>query len=138
MPKNVDTTAKTATIPPDLGGLSDKKFAKEREIEKLNAKVKDLEKEKAEIEQFLLAAMQDAGTDICRGKLSTTSISEILRPKIDDFDTFSQFCLRKKALHLFERRIASTAYKEMKDLLGGKPIPGLSEYIQVRLNTRKA
>lgn len=122
----------------NFGALADSLYSKNEEISQANAKVKELENEKREIENTLLLAMQDAGTDIVRGSTATVSISENVRPQIQDFDAFEKFVLRRKALHLFERRIASTAYREMKDLLGGKPVPGLSEFTQVRLNVRKA
>lgn len=121
----------------NFGALADSLYAKNEEISQANAKVKDLENEKREIENTLLLAMQDAGTNIVRGSTATVSISENIRPQIQDFDEFAKFVLRRKALHLFERRIASTAYRELKDQLGNKPVPGLSEFTQVRLNVRK-
>jgi hypothetical protein len=121
----------------NFGELADALYAKNEEISQANAVVKDLETEKREIENTLLLAMQDAGTNIVRGSSATVSISENVRPQIQDFDAFTKFVLRRKALHLFERRIASTAYRELKDELGGKPVPGLSEFTQVRLNVRK-
>lgn len=121
----------------NFGELADALYAKNEEIARVNAKVKELEGEKRELENTLLTAMQDAGTNIVRGSAATVSISENIRPQIQDFDELERFVLRRKALHLFERRIAATAYREMKELLGNKPIPGLSEFTQLRLNVRK-
>lgn len=122
----------------NLGQLADEIYAKNAALASANAVVKGIEAEKRELENTLLAAMQDAGTDIIRGSDATVSISEVVRPQLKDFDLFAKFVLRKKALHLFERRIASSAYKELKDELGGKPIPGVDEFTQTRLNIRKA
>lgn len=121
----------------NLGALADELYAKNAEIAQANAVVKNLENEKREIENRLLGSMQEAGTDIVRGNSATVSISEVVRPQIDDFNALEKFVLRQKALYLFERRIASTAYRELKESLGGKPIPGLSEFTQARLNVRK-
>lgn len=121
----------------NFGVLADSLYAKNEEISQANARVKELEAEKRDIENTLLLAMQDAGTNIVRGSAATVSISENIRPQIQDFDALEKFVLRRKALYLFERRIAATAYRELKDSLGGKPIPGLSEFTQVRLNVRK-
>lgn len=121
-----------------LGELGDKIYAKNEEIAQANARVKELENEKRAIEEKLLAAMQQAGTDIVRGEQATVSISETIRPQLADADAFFAFVLRKKALHLFERRIAATAYREMKDSLKGKPVPGVTEFSQLRLNVRRA
>lgn len=121
----------------NLGKLADQLYAKNEEIAAANARVKELEGEKSQLENKLLSTMKDVGTDIVRGETATVSISETVRPKIDDFDAFSAFVIRKKALHLFERRIAATAYRELKDSLNGKPIPGTSEFTHERLNVRR-
>ena len=41
--------------------------------------------------------MQEAGTDIVRGKSATVSISETMRPSISDFELLAPFLIRKKA-----------------------------------------
>ncbi len=121
----------------NLGELGDQVYAKREEIAAVNAKVKELEAERNALEARLLSEMQAAGTDICRGEVATVSISDTVRPQIADWDALERFILRKKALALFERRISSTAYREMKELLGGKPVPGLTEFVQTRLNVRR-
>lgn len=121
----------------NLGALGDQLYAKNEEISQANAVVKDLENEKKELENKLLIAMQEQGTDMVRGDTATVSISELVKPRIEDFDEFAKFVKRRSAFHLFERRIASTAYSEMKASLGGKPVPGVSEFTLTRLNIRK-
>lgn len=121
----------------NFGATADKLYKKTQDLAKANAKVKEIENEQREIQNELLAQMTSAGTDIVRGKLATVSISETTRASIADFEAFEKFVLRQKALQLFERRISSTAYREMRDHLGGKEIPGLTEFTQQRLNVRK-
>ena len=120
-----------------LGELGDALYAKKQEIAAANEVVKRLDAEAREIEDELLIRMQDVGTDIVRGSSATISISENIRPQLQDLDSFSAFVQRKKALHLFERRISTTAYREMKEALGNKPVPGVTEFTQLRLNVRK-
>ena len=120
-----------------LGDTADAIYSKNEEIALANAKVKELETEKRAIEERLLNAMQEAGTNIIRGALATVSISETVRPQIADYDELTRFILRRKALHIFERRISSRAYIELKESMNGKPIPGLSEFVQTRLNVRR-
>jgi hypothetical protein len=124
-------------MPVNFGALCDQIYDKNDEIAQLNAKLKELEGEKREVENQLLAAMQDAGTDIVRGTKATVSISTTIRPQLADYEEFVKFVLRRKACHLFERRVSSKAYQEMKESLGNKPIPGITEFPQVRLNIRK-
>ncbi|GAC1659619.1 MAG: hypothetical protein NVS9B12_13190 [Vulcanimicrobiaceae bacterium] len=121
----------------NLGELGDALYSKNEEIAQINERLSEKEAEKRLIEERLLAAMQAAGTDIARGSRATVSLSEVTRAHIVDFDKFTQFVLRKKALHLFERRVSAKAYKEMKDTLGGKDVPGLIDFVQTRINVRK-
>lgn len=121
----------------NLGAMADAIYEKNEQIAQANAALKVLEGEKRDIENRLLESMQEAGTNIIRGAKATVSISETTRPSIFDFDAFSKFVLRRKALHLFERRVAANAYRELKEELGGKTIPGISEFTQQRLNVRK-
>lgn len=122
----------------NLGELGDALYAKHEEIAQANAKLKVLTDEKRLLEDRLIAAMKEAGTDIARGDRATCSLGEpTVVAKIEDWSALERFILRKKALNLFERRIASTAYREMKASLHGKAIPGLSEFEVRRLNVRK-
>lgn len=100
------------------------------------AKTKDLAAEVKDLEEQLLLAMTDAGLKKINGDRSEAKISETLRVGFQDFEALEKFVLRKKALHLFERRISTKAYSEMKESLGGKPIPGLSEFTQTRLSVK--
>ena len=120
-----------------LGEMGDEIYDLNAEIAAANEVVKRLDNKKRDLENELLLRMQDAGTDIVRGNKATISISETIRPQIADFDAFTVFVHRKKAYHMFEKRIASGAYKEMKELLGNKPVPGLIEFTSIRLNVRK-
>lgn len=121
----------------NLGAIGDAIYSKNEEIAEASAKVKKLEQEKRALEKRLLQGMQAAGTDMVRGAKATVSISEKTRAQIVDWDALVKFVLRKKALHLFERRIASTVYRELKEQLGDKPIPGLNEFVQTRFNIRR-
>lgn len=122
----------------NLGELGDQLYAKNEEIAQFNAQLKVIESEKKALEERLLTGMQEAGTNIVRGSKATISVSETIRAQIVDFEAFSRFLYKRKALYLMERRIASTAYRELKDSLPGNAVPGLSDFTQVRLNVRKA
>lgn len=121
----------------NFGERCDELYALREEISEAQAKVDVLEKKKREKEDELLAAMTEAGTDLVRGQRATASINETIIPQIADMEAFGQFVLRKKALHLFERRIAKTAYRELKESLAGKPVPGVNEFTKISLSLRK-
>src|SRR5690606_30990209 len=102
------------------------------------SKTRPLKEQVKELEDQLLHAMQDAGLKLIKGSRSEAKISESLRVSISDFAALEPFVIRKKALQLFERRISTKAYTELKESLGNKPIPGLSEYLQPKLNVKAA
>jgi hypothetical protein len=102
------------------------------------AKTKNLKAEAKDLEEQLQLAMADAGLTAVKGTKSEAVIKESLRVGFQDFEAFAQFAKRRNALHLFERRIAVTAYRELKEALGNKPIPGLSEFIQTKIKVSPA
>ena len=120
-----------------LGDLADELHGLQEQLAKINVEVKALEDKKHALESNIISALQDNGIDSIRGKYATISITETVKPQIADFEEFATFVLRKKALHLFERRISGKAYKEMKELLKGKAVPGLNEFVQQKLSVRK-
>ena len=120
----------------NLGQLADALYGFNEQIAALNSKLADVNAQKAALEEQMLAAMESAGTDIARGKVATVSSSEKSRVIIADFTMLEKFCLKRKALHLFERRIAQTAAKEMMEELQGN-IPGTSVMKSRSLSIRK-
>jgi hypothetical protein len=110
---------------PNLGALADAIYAKGAELAAANQVVSTIESERRDLENQLLAAMEEAGTDIVRGKTVTVSIGERERINGVDWDEIYKFVQRRKAHHLFERRLAQNACKEMvEQVLKGLPIPG--------------
>lgn len=100
------------------------------------AKTAPLKDEMKGLEEQLMLAMSDAGLVKITGNRSEAKISRKLRVSIQDFDALQTFVIRKKALHLFERRISTKAFTEMKESLGNKDIPGLSSFEQPALSVK--
>lgn len=103
-----------------------------------DAKAAPFEEELKEKQEALQQAMLDSGLKEFKDGKSIAEIKTSLRIGIQDYAALEQFVYRKKALHLFERRIGSKAYNELKEELGNKPIPGLSEFNQLKLNVKRA
>lgn len=100
---------------------------------KAAAKTKPLLDEAKGLEEELRAAMNSqnmrlaGGKKVTDGKRGVAEITEKTVVGIADYEKLEAYVLRSKKLHLFERRISSTAVKELKAELGNKPIPGVSE-----------
>lgn len=125
-----------------LVNLAEKALAVQEKIDVMTtafkSKVTPLEKELEELETTLVNLMTESKLETVRSKNAVVDRKTKTRVSFADFDVFGAFVLRRKALHLFERRIAQKAYQELKDSLGGKAIPGLKEFDQVYVNVRRA
>lgn len=107
-----------------------------KEIEQAQHAVDEMQKLRKKREDRILQYMGETGLTLMRGSKATVSASETIRASFSDYDEAIKFIKRKGWWHLFERRISSKAYAEARQALG-KPIPGLLEYKQTRLNVRK-
>ena len=102
------------------------------------AKAAPFEEELKSMQEVLQQAMLDSGLKEFKDGKSIAEIKTSLRIGIQDYAALEQFVYRRKAVHLFERRIGSKAYNELKEALGNKPVPGLSEFNQIKLNVKRA
>lgn len=120
-----------------IGEMADEVYAKKADIAAAEAAVKALQDECRDLENALMARMESEGTQQVRGKLALISISESIRPQLNDPEAFYNFVIKRKAPYLLERRVALNAWKDMVDTLGG-PVPGVGEFKSQKLSVRKA
>jgi hypothetical protein len=119
-----------------LGDLCDELYRLNTQITAANKVVSDLQKTKTELEGTILAALDEQKTTAARGKMANVVIKSSIKPGIADFEALATFILRKKAVHLLQRRISSEAYAELKGT-SVKPLPGCSEFLQRTLSVTK-
>lgn len=120
-----------------IGAMADEIYAKKAEVAAAEAAVKALQDECRDLENALMARMESEGTQQVRGKSALITISESVRPQLNDPEAFYSFVVKRKAPYLLERRIALNAWKDMVDTLGG-PVPGVGEFKSQKLSVRKA
>lgn len=107
-----------------------------KQLSELAKEEKDLRTQKEDLEQRLIAAMDAVGTNMARANGSTASISETVVAVIDDYDKYVNWVSRNKAWYLFERRVASAAYRDLLETRKGRAIPGLRSFTKRSLNLR--
>lgn len=110
-----------------LAELRDKK-------RKLEAQIKDIETEYAELEQKLMDRLDAEGTSKGAGKNASASITETVVGNLVDFEAFAEFARKKNYMHLFQRRLSDPAIRELFDK--GVKIPGVEPFTKRRLNLR--
>ena len=98
---------------------------------------KTLEEIKKDIdtqEYALLQDMEKQGIDKATGKLASVSVSETIKPSVEDWDMFYAFINKHKYFHLLERRPSVTGCRELFETKG--KIPGVVPFKKRALNIR--
>ena len=87
----------------------------------------------------VFALMDEQGTETIRNsKIGLqVSISVSANETIEDYEKFSQFILRNKALHLVQRRISPAALREWNEANPRKQVPGVGLFEKRRLSVTK-
>lgn len=124
----------------NLGEIANRLLEIDSQITALKAEHKaelsPLEQEYKDLEDTLVSTMQSIGLTEVATPAGDIECKSQLRVSFADFDQFIEFARNQDCFHLFERRISTKAYAELKEALGGQPLPGLSEFMQARLNVR--
>lgn len=100
----------------------------------LEEKLKELVSKINELELKLIEQMDTEDTTRGAGKLATVSITESVKPSVEDWDSFYAYIHRHKYYHLLERRPSVTGCRELFESKG--KIPGVVPFIQRKLNIR--
>lgn len=102
----------------------------------LEAQVKDLNAKYKELEEAAIEALKKSGLEGAKGELATASLSVTEVPTVADWTKLMRFIKKEAAYHLFERRIAKSAWQEMVANRKGKPLPGVDSFEKTSLNLR--
>ena len=127
--------AKTATKATP-GAMIDSMWELREKKRALEASVKDVEGQIADLEAKLMEDMQANGIDKMTGKHASVSITSTVVANVEDWDAFWAYIHKMKYGHLLQRRVSDPAYRELLDL--GKKIPGTQPFTKKRLNFRTA
>lgn len=131
----MDAVDLAITETPSLGALTEALWEAREKQRKLQKQLDALVEEREDLERRLIAAMDAQGSDQTRSTHATATISESVKPNVEDWDTFWAFIHRNKAYYLLERRPAAVAYRELMERRR-KPIPGVTSFIKRSINLR--
>lgn len=125
-------TRKAAKLTP--GATIDTMWELREKKRALEASVKDVGGQIADLESKLMEDMQANGVDKMTGKHASVSITSTVVANVEDWDAFWAYIHKMKYGHLLQRRVSDPAYRELLDL--GKKIPGTQPFTKKRLNLR--
>lgn len=127
-------TKPVARKPISIGPTIDKLNTLREDKRGLEAKIKVIETEYAELETQLMEKFEAEGTDKGTGKNATASVSSSVVGNVTDWEKFNAFVKKTGFFHLFQRRLSDAAVRELFEQ--GKKIPGCEPFTKKRLNLR--
>ena len=104
------------------------------DIADLNAQLKELNKSKEELDWQLLNQLDEQGLSRTANDKASVSINQDTVPDVTDWDALYEHINSTKDYSLLQRRVSSTAYKELLKL--GEEVPGLQPREIRRINFR--
>lgn len=123
---------KAAKLTP--GAMIDKMWELREKKRALEASIKDLDGQIADVESQLMEDMEANGVDKMTGKAASVSISSTVVANVEDWDKFLAFIYKTKSGHLLQRRVSDPAWREMSEIKG--VVPGTQPFTKKRLNLR--
>lgn len=118
----------------NINDLIEKRAEIKRESELLNVRLKDLKAAQDEIDLALLKKMDAEGLSRTANGDYSVSINEDTVPDVEDWDALYNHIISTRDFSLIQRRVSSTAYKELLKL--GEGVPGLSPRTIRKINFR--
>tara|TARA_B110000093_G_C12822251_1_gene347432 strand:- start:163 stop:528 length:366 start_codon:yes stop_codon:yes gene_type:complete len=100
----------------------------------VNAQLKELNKQKTELDYKLIEELDKQGLSRTANDSASVSINKDTVPEVDDWEVFYAHIIETQDFSLLQRRVSSTAYKELLKL--EQPVPGLSPREVRRVNFR--
>lgn len=105
------------------------------QMDQLNKQLKELRGEQDYVDVLLLRKMDTEGVSRTANENASVSINEDTVPNVDDWDALYAHVTSTQDFSLLQRRVSSTAYKELLKM--GESVPGLSPRSVRRVNFRK-
>ena len=103
-------------------------------IADLNAQLKEINRTKEELDYQLLTKLDEQGLSRTANGDASVSINQDTVPEVVDWDAFYAYVKATDDFSLLQRRVSSTAYKELRKL--GEEVPGLQPREIRRINFR--
>lgn len=101
-----------------------------------NAVVNDLKAQKAELENEIREVLEEQGMTKASDGEHTVSVMYTTVPSVEDWDAVYKWIHDNEAYYILERRMLSTAYRELVE--AGTQIPGVEPYSKPSISLRKS
>ena len=116
------------------GTMIDNLSARREEIRDLTKQVEELKRSKAVMESDIMDRLEKEGVTGARSEHASVSVTENVKPQVNDWPTFYRFIAKNDYFHLLDRRPSVTGCRELFETKGA--IPGVTPFIAKTLNLR--
>ena len=117
-----------------INELIKKRAEVKQSIDSLNRELKVLRETQDHLDVLLLKKMDAEGLSRTANQRASVSINEDTVPDVTNWEEVQQYVIATEDFSLIQRRISSTAYKELLKL--GEAVPGLQPRTIRRINFR--
>lgn len=122
--------------PQTLGSKIDEMFSLREEKKQLNEQIKKLDERYNALAEEVLADLDAQETTMSRGKAASAIVTEDVVAQVEDWDAFLEYCKEEDAMHLLQRRVMNSAWRETVELEGENP-PGTRPFTKRSISVRK-
>jgi len=119
----------------NLAALAQQRDAIREERRAIAARDKELIKDLDALDAKLFEILDEQGVNGIDSDGITLSISETVLPSVKDWPAVYAYVAETGRFELFERRMASTAFRELLEM--GVQIPGTESFTKRAINMRK-
>ena len=116
----------------NINQLIEKRAENKYAMDELNAQLKELRETQNHLDVLLLKKMDAEGLSRTANTQASVSINEDTVPDVIDWEELYQYVTNTQDFSLIQRRVSSTAYKELLKL--GESVPGLQPRVVRRIN----
>lgn len=124
----------TTTPVRNINELIDEKKNIKQQMAELNAQLKVLREQESAVDVELLKKLDAEGLSRTANEVASVSINEETVPDVTDWDALYQHVITTGDFSLIQRRVSSTAYRELLKI--GEDVPGLQPREIRRINFR--
>lgn len=118
----------------NINQLIEKRAEVKASMDQLNRELKALRETQDQLDVLLLKKMDAEGLARTANQRASVSINEDTVPDVTDWEELYQHIMSTQDFSLIQRRVSSTAYKELLKL--GESVPGLQPRVVRRINFR--
>ena len=117
-----------------MNSIIDERAMIKAQMDGLNKRLKEFREALDQVDRLLLKKMDDEGLSRTANSMASVSINEDIVPDVTDWDKLYEHVQETGDFSLIQRRVSSTAYRELLKL--GEQVPGLESRTIRRINFR--